>query len=87
MRWGLEIKIPWWITIKILEPCKPGVAVTDLMTGLYAHGAILAALLHRDKKGEGQQIQCNLLSTQLATLINIGSNYINAGIEGILINN
>uniref|UniRef100_A0A914M7A1 Uncharacterized protein n=1 Tax=Meloidogyne incognita TaxID=6306 RepID=A0A914M7A1_MELIC len=65
------------------EPCKPGVAVTDLMTGLYAHGAILAALLHRDKTGEGQQIQCNLLSTQLATLINIGSNYINAGIEVI----
>ncbi|CAK5014554.1 unnamed protein product [Meloidogyne enterolobii] len=64
------------------EPCKPGVAVTDLMTGLYAHGAILAALLHRDKTGKGQQIQCNLLSTQLATLINIGSNYINAGIEG-----
>nr|CAD2167769.1 unnamed protein product [Meloidogyne enterolobii] len=52
------------------------------MTGLYAHGAILAALLHRDKTGKGQQIQCNLLSTQLATLINIGSNYINAGIEG-----
>uniref|UniRef100_A0A915LRS3 CoA transferase n=1 Tax=Meloidogyne javanica TaxID=6303 RepID=A0A915LRS3_MELJA len=70
------------IAAAIGEPCKPGVAVTDLMTGLYAHGAILAALLHRDKKGEGQQIQCNLLSTQLATLINIGSNYINAGIEG-----
>lgn len=64
------------------EPCKPGVAVTDLMTGLFAHGAILVALLQREKTGKGQQIHCNLLSTQLATLINIASNFLNAGVEG-----
>lgn len=63
------------------EPCKPGVAVTDLATGLYAHGAILAALLQRSKTGLGQKIDCNLLSTQVASLINIGSNYLNAGKE------
>ncbi|XP_058789995.1 succinate--hydroxymethylglutarate CoA-transferase [Phymastichus coffea] len=63
-------------------PCKVGVAVTDLATGLYAHGAIMAALLQRIRTNKGQWIQCNLLSTQVASLINIGSNYLNAGKEG-----
>ncbi|KAG5889641.1 hypothetical protein JTB14_028920 [Gonioctena quinquepunctata] len=63
------------------EPVKVGVAVTDLATGLYAHGAIMAALLKRLKTGRGQKIDCNLLSTQIASLINIGSNYLNAGKE------
>ncbi|XP_050294134.1 succinate--hydroxymethylglutarate CoA-transferase [Anthonomus grandis grandis] len=62
-------------------PCKVGVAITDISTGLYAHGAILAALLKRAKTGVGQKIDCDLLSTQLSTLINIGSNYLNAGLE------
>lgn len=64
------------------EPCKPGVAMTDIATGLYAHGAILAALYERNKTGKGQKIDCNLLSTQVAGLINIGSNYLNLNIEG-----
>ncbi|KAI1730972.1 coA-transferase family III domain-containing protein [Ditylenchus destructor] len=64
------------------EPCKAGVAVTDMLTGLYAHGAILAALLDREKSGFGQLIQCNLLATQIVALLNIGSNYLNAGMEG-----
>lgn len=64
------------------EPVKVGVAVTDIATGLYAHGAIMAALIKRNKTGRGQRIDCNLLSTQIASLINIGSNYLNAGIEG-----
>lgn len=63
------------------EPCKPGVAMTDLATGLYAHGAIMAALIQRTKTNKGQWIQCNLLSTQIASLINIGSNYLNANKE------
>lgn len=63
------------------EPVKVGVAVTDLATGLYAHGAIMAALLKRAKTGRGQKIDCNLLSTQVASLINIGSNYLNANKE------
>ncbi|KAL5007240.1 hypothetical protein ScPMuIL_016046 [Solemya velum] len=63
------------------EPCKVGVAMTDLSTGLYAYGSILAALLHRQKSGRGQHIDCNLLSTQVASLVNIGSNYLNADME------
>lgn len=55
--------------------------MTDLSTGLYAHGAILAAILKRQKSGQGQHIDCDLFSTQVASLINIGGNYLNAGIE------
>ncbi|KAH7706996.1 formyl-coenzyme A transferase [Aphelenchoides avenae] len=64
------------------EPCKAGVAVTDIMAGLYAHGAILASLLQRHKTGQGELIHCNLLSTQMTALANIASNYLNAGVEG-----
>lgn len=65
------------------EPCKVGVAMTDLSTGLYAHGAIMAALLHRQRTGEGQHIDCSLLATQVASLVNIASNYLNAGQEAV----
>ncbi|MEQ2183385.1 hypothetical protein GOODEAATRI_032044, partial [Goodea atripinnis] len=46
------------------EPVRPGVAMTDLATGLYAHGAIMAALLQRLTTGRGVHIDCNLLSSQ-----------------------
>lgn len=62
-------------------PSKVGVAVTDVATGLYAHGAILAALYQRHKTGRGQKIDVNLLSTQVSLLINVASNYLNAGLE------
>lgn len=62
-------------------PAKVGVAATDMATGLYAHGAILAALLQRHRTQRGQKIDVDLFSTQLAGLINIGSNYLNAGLE------
>lgn len=47
------------------EPVKAGIAVTDLMTAQYAHGAIMAALIHRQKTGKGQKIDCSLLATQV----------------------
>lgn len=53
-----------------------GVAMIDLVTGLYAHGAIMAALLSREKTGQGQRIDLSLLESQMATLANIGSNYL-----------
>ncbi|XP_067628867.1 succinate--hydroxymethylglutarate CoA-transferase [Eurosta solidaginis] len=62
-------------------PCKVGVAVTDIATGLYAHGAILAALLQRERTGVGQKIDVNLLSTGVSLLINVATNYLNAGVE------
>ncbi|XP_064613790.1 succinate--hydroxymethylglutarate CoA-transferase-like [Liolophura sinensis] len=64
------------------EPCKVGVAMTDLSTGLYAHGAIMAAILQRQATGVGQHIDCNLFSTQVASLVNVASNYLNASMEG-----
>ncbi|XP_046569855.1 succinate--hydroxymethylglutarate CoA-transferase-like [Haliotis rubra] len=64
------------------DPCKVGVAMTDLSTGLYAFGATMVALHHRQQTGCGQYIDCNLLSTQVASLVNIASNYLNAGVEG-----
>lgn len=63
-------------------PVKVGIAMTDIATGLYAHGAIMASLLKRSRTGLGQKIDCNLLSTQISALINIGSNYLNANREG-----
>uniref|UniRef100_A0A1A7WRR9 Succinyl-CoA:glutarate CoA-transferase n=3 Tax=Iconisemion striatum TaxID=60296 RepID=A0A1A7WRR9_9TELE len=61
------------------EPVRPGVAMTDLATGLYAHGAIMAALLQRLKTGRGLHIDCNLLSSQVSCLSHIAANYLNAG--------
>lgn len=45
---------------------RPGVAMTDLATGLYAHGAIMAALLQQQRTGQGSHIDCNLLSSQVS---------------------
>ena len=57
-------------------PQKVGVAVADLMTGMYAVSAILAALHHKNRTGEGQHIDLALLDTQVAWLANQGSNYL-----------
>ena len=44
---------------------KVGLPMTDLSTALYAHGAVMAALLSRHRTGKGQKLQCNLLQTQV----------------------
>lgn len=62
-------------------PVKVGVAITDLTTGLYAHGAILAALFERTNSGKGQKIDVSLLECQVANLANIGHNYLIGGME------
>lgn len=61
-------------------PVKTGVALTDVATGLNAFSAILAALYHRERTGQGQRIDISLLSAELAALINAASNYLIGGI-------
>jgi len=60
-------------------PQKTGVAVADIMTGLYATVGILAALTHRERTGEGQYIDVSLLDTQVACLANQAMNYLVSG--------
>ncbi len=57
-------------------PQKVGVAVTDLMTGMYATIAILAALTHRERSGAGQYIDMALLDVSVAMLANMNMNYL-----------
>ncbi|XP_045558839.1 succinate--hydroxymethylglutarate CoA-transferase-like [Salmo salar] len=63
------------------DPVRPGVVMTDLATGLYTHGAIMAALLQRHRTGGGVHIDCNLLSSQVACFTHIVTNYLNSGKE------
>lgn len=60
-------------------PQKVGVAVADLMCGMYAVSAILAALFERQLSGTGQYIDLSLLDTQVAWLANQNLNYLVAG--------
>jgi crotonobetainyl-CoA:carnitine CoA-transferase CaiB-like acyl-CoA transferase len=60
-------------------PMKVGVGIADVMCGMYATVAVLAALRHRDVTGEGQHIDVALLDTQVAWLINEGLNYLTSG--------
>jgi crotonobetainyl-CoA:carnitine CoA-transferase CaiB-like acyl-CoA transferase len=61
------------------EPQKFGVAITDVLTGLYACTSILAALQERERSGLGQRIELSLLDSALAALINVASSYLNTG--------
>ena len=60
-------------------PQKAGIAIADLMTGMYTTIAVLAALSHRDRTGEGQYIDMALLDVQVAMLANMSSNYLTSG--------
>ena len=62
------------------EPRKIGVALVDVMTGLHAAIGVLAALRHRDRTGEGQLVEVDLLSTTLFALANQASNWLTAGV-------
>ena len=64
-------------------PMKAGVALTDILTGVYASTAVLAALAHRDRegyrRGDGQHIDLALLDVQVAVLANQAMNYLTTG--------
>jgi crotonobetainyl-CoA:carnitine CoA-transferase CaiB-like acyl-CoA transferase len=61
-------------------PTKVGVGIADVMTGMYALAAILAALRAREVTGQGQYIDLALLDTQLSWLVNIGQAYLVDGV-------
>ncbi|CDK98831.1 putative acyl-CoA-transferase, NAD(P)-binding [Magnetospirillum gryphiswaldense MSR-1 v2] len=61
------------------EPMKVGVALTDIFTGMYASVAVLAALSHRDRTGQGQHVDLALLDVQVAVLANQAANYLVGG--------
>ena len=60
-------------------PQKAGIAITDLMTGMYAAVAIQAALAHRDRSGEGQWIDCCLMDSAVAMMAVMDMNYLVGG--------
>jgi crotonobetainyl-CoA:carnitine CoA-transferase CaiB-like acyl-CoA transferase len=62
------------------EPQKVGVAVVDVLAGLFATAGILAALHHRTRTGEGQRVDIDLLSCLLAGLVNQASGYTSGGV-------
>jgi crotonobetainyl-CoA:carnitine CoA-transferase CaiB-like acyl-CoA transferase len=62
------------------EPQKVGVALVDVLSGLFATVGILAAVRHRERTDHGQRVEVNLLSSLLAALVNQGSSYTIAGV-------
>ena len=56
-------------------PSKTGIATADVLTGLHAAIGILAALHHRERTGEGQRVELNLMSSMLSGLVNFGGAY------------
>jgi crotonobetainyl-CoA:carnitine CoA-transferase CaiB-like acyl-CoA transferase len=69
------------------QPTKVGVAVVDVLAGLHALTGILVALAHRDRTGEGQRVDTNLLSTLLSSMVNQASGFLGAGITPVAMGN
>lgn len=60
-------------------PYKVGVAISDVITGLFAANALQAALRHAERTGVGQYVDTALLDSQIAALVNIASNFLVSG--------
>ena len=69
------------------EPTKVGVAISDIVCGLFASNAILAALHRRDVTGEGSRIEVPLFESTLGWLANRGQEYLVSGEDKGLIGN
>jgi crotonobetainyl-CoA:carnitine CoA-transferase CaiB-like acyl-CoA transferase len=63
------------------EPAKTGVALSDVLTAHYAHGAILAGMLARERTGRGARIEVSLFSATLASLVNVAQGALITGEE------
>jgi crotonobetainyl-CoA:carnitine CoA-transferase CaiB-like acyl-CoA transferase len=61
------------------QPTKVGVAISDVLTGLYTCIGILGAIQNRNRTGEGQVVDISLFDSQLASLVNVASNYLCSG--------
>ncbi len=61
-------------------PQRAGVALADIISGMYAATGILAALRHRDQGGGGQHIDIGMLDVQVSVLANQGMNYLTSGV-------
>jgi crotonobetainyl-CoA:carnitine CoA-transferase CaiB-like acyl-CoA transferase len=61
-------------------PTKVGVALVDVVTGLHATYGILSALRHRDRTGQGQHVEVNLLSSLLSAMVNQASAFVAGGV-------
>jgi crotonobetainyl-CoA:carnitine CoA-transferase CaiB-like acyl-CoA transferase len=64
------------------EPQKVGVALVDVVAGLFATVGVIAAIRHRDRTGEGQRVEVDLLSSLLAALANQSSAFTAGGVVG-----
>ncbi len=62
-------------------PTKPGIALADVSTGMYAAVSVLVALRHAERTGVGQYIDCSLLDTQIAMLANQGLSFLVGGVS------
>lgn len=62
-------------------PVRPGLGITDMSTGLFMHGAIIAALFARNSTGRGQKVDASLFESQVAMLTNVASTWLNMGQE------
>lgn len=71
----------------INEPTKVGVALVDVLTGLHASNAIMAALIERGESGIGQHLEVNLLSVLLSSMVNQSSAYVLGGVTPGLLGN
>jgi crotonobetainyl-CoA:carnitine CoA-transferase CaiB-like acyl-CoA transferase len=69
------------------KPVKVGVAIADVLTGLYTCIGILTALYHRERTGEGQEIDISLMDCQVASLINVASNFLCGGTQPVRLGN
>ena len=61
-------------------PAKVGLAICDVMTGIYASFAVMTAIAERERSGEGQHIDMSLLDTTIAAISHINMNYLIGGI-------
>jgi len=61
-------------------PQKAGIGIADLFTGMYATVAVLAALHHRQRSGEGQYVDISLLDSMVAAMANMNTSYLASGV-------